>query len=480
MTIFNDEKKKISNAMSYLPKLTTQTTAQPSNGSKGLLSGKLAVPVSSAALSGPQTQKVRVITRIRPFLNGEAASGTRLLFAEGRDSVGMINPRCRDEKLTFKLDRCFDETADQKEIFTSEISPLLKNLLYGINTCVFAYGNTGAGKTYTMLGIESNPGIIPRSVKALFDLFEIHTGANVRYCMKMSYFEIYNEKVYDLVEFNGNDLNIREDASRQILIPGLSSLVISSHADFSIHFKKASMNRTTAATKLNSSSSRSHSVLTLTIEACFADGGMQKSKLHLIDLAGSEDNRRTENTGIRMIESGAINKSLFVLGKVVDALNSTADIRVPYRDSKLTRILQDSLGGKSKALMIANISSCEKFITDTANTLNFASKSKQISNNVTINAVIGTQPSTVKTTINTTILLSPMISSKRRKVIGLELSKKCEEVENGLIKNAGSIPVTKLFTPNTKASWKTLNNQIKDFENNFDYSGAIEAVKKGT
>lgn len=194
--------------------------------------------------------------------------------------------------------------------------------------------------------------------------------------VSVSFVEIYKEKVYDLLdpEPKGIDLQIREDANRNILIAGLRSVPVGSMAAFAEPFEHAVRNRSTNATRLNAHSSRSHAIVVVHVQV-----GHRSSKLHLIDLAGSEDNRRTDNTGDRLLESGAINRSLFVLGQVVDALN-TGKGRVPYRDSKLTRLLQDSLGGSAYALMVANIAPEAASLNETSNTLHFAARTRLVHN----------------------------------------------------------------------------------------------------
>ncbi len=212
-----------------------------------------------------------------------------------------------------------------------------------------------------------------------------------RWSMKLSYVEIYKEKVYDLLNPGVNELQLREDVNRNIVIPGLVESEIMRVNDFMTVFEFGTKNRSMASTKLNSQSSRSHACLMLVIEQRPPIGPAIRSKLHLIDLAGSEDNRRTENTGARLVESGAINSSLFVLGQVVDALNKRSP-RIPYRDSKLTRLLQDSLGGKAHALVIANVAPTMNWLAETAATLNFASKSRNIQNRVIKNLIDADRP----------------------------------------------------------------------------------------
>lgn len=204
--------------------------------------------------------------------------------------------------------------------------------------------------------------------------------------MKISYLEIYKEKVYDLLAATMQEIPIREDANRNIVVPDLIAASVATLTDFEILWQRGVNNRRTAATRLNAHSSRSHACLTIYLPIIGSNTSTVSSttmmtKLHLIDLAGSEDNRRTANCGERLLESGAINRSLFVLGQVVDALNAGAS-RIPYRDSKLTRLLQDSLGGRAYALIIANVAPGDPFIAETVSTLNFAAKARKIENSI--------------------------------------------------------------------------------------------------
>ncbi|KAJ2459584.1 hypothetical protein GGF42_001377 [Coemansia sp. RSA 2424] len=260
----------------------------------------------------------------------------------------------------------------------------------GMSATVFCYGVTGAGKTHTIQGTETEPGIIPRAVEHIF----MHQQRDAYdYDIRISYYEIYKEAVFDLLKphdpsFAG--LPIREDANRKIFVAGLSEKRVTSYEQFDSIYQKASGNRRTASTKLNNHSSRSHAILTVQVQWRDDIGAGKKTwcgRLHLIDLAGSEDNRRTENGKDRMAESSAINRSLFVLGQVVEALN-TGSSRIPYRDSKMTRILQDSLGGESLGMMIVNVAPGEAFLQDTNNTLNFATKSREVVNKPVAHEVV--------------------------------------------------------------------------------------------
>ncbi|XP_076997377.1 kinesin-like protein KIF22 isoform X2 [Tamandua tetradactyla] len=332
----------------------------------------------------PPPARVRVAVRLRPFVDGTTEAND-IPCVRGLDSCSLeiANWRNHQETLKYQFDAFYGERSSQQDIYAGSVQPILRHLLEGQNASVLAYGPTGAGKTHTMLGSPEQPGVIPR---ALMDLLQLtrEEGAEGRpWCLSvtMSYLEIYQEKVLDLLDPASGDLVIREDCRGNILIPGLMQKAITSFADFERHFLPASRNRTVGATRLNQRSSRSHAVLLVKVDQRerLAPFRQREGKLYLIDLAGSEDNRRTGNKGLRLKESGAINTSLFVLGKVVDALNQGLP-RVPYRDSKLTRLLQDSLGGSAHSILIANIAPERRFYLDTVTALNFAARSKEVIN----------------------------------------------------------------------------------------------------
>ncbi|XP_025226653.1 kinesin-like protein KIF22 isoform X1 [Macaca nemestrina] len=332
----------------------------------------------------PPPARVRVAVRLRPFVDGTAgASDPPCVRGMDSCSLEIANWRNHQETLKYQFDAFYGERSTQQDIYAGSVQPILRHLLEGQNASVLAYGPTGAGKTHTMLGSPEQPGVIPR---ALMDLLQLtrEEGAEGRpwaLSVTMSYLEIYQEKVLDLLDSTSGDLVIREDCRGNILIPGLTQKPITSFADFERHFLPASRNRTVGATRLNQRSSRSHAVLLVKVDQRerLAPFRQREGKLYLIDLAGSEDNRRTGNKGLRLKESGAINASLFVLGKVVDALNQGLP-RVPYRDSKLTRLLQDSLGGSAHSILIANIAPERHFYLDTVSALNFAARTKEVIN----------------------------------------------------------------------------------------------------
>lgn len=350
------------------------------------------------ASSKPKDVRVRVAVRVRPFLKHEISRGDEnIIQSQDPTSLELWNYRYECEALRYTFDACYDEKATQSAIFHNEIKPMLRGPLQGQNTTCFAFGPTGAGKTHTMQGTDEDPGIIPLAIKELFFLLNADSS-RYSYDVTMSYLEIYNEKVYDLLDPKENDLPIREDQGHNIVIPGLSEVSVHSLDEFQGRFADALLNRSTAPTKLNSRSSRSHAVLIIKIMRQEKTSPFRKlqGKVNLIDLAGSEDNRKTENSGARLKESGSINMSLFVLGKVVDALNEGA-ARIPYRDSKLTRLLQDSLGGDSRACIVANIAPSKHLYFDTYNSLNFASKSRNIVNRPVVHQTYNAPPPVIRT-----------------------------------------------------------------------------------
>ncbi|XP_060679272.1 kinesin-like protein KIF22 isoform X2 [Hemiscyllium ocellatum] len=330
--------------------------------------------------------RVKVVVRLRPYQSteDEQQEGPCVRGLDTR-SLELVNWRSRTESMQYNFDAFYGDDTSQLEIYVNSVKPILSHVLNGQNASVFAYGPTGAGKTHTMLGSPKQPGVVPRSLLDIFRMVQEQSdqlcGPSWRFNVTMSYLEIYQEKVLDLLETTHQDLAIREDQDKNIFVPDLTQQRITSFVEFEQFFLPATQRRTTASTKLNCRSSRSHSVLLIKVVKLQQEAPFREltGKLYLIDLAGSEDNRRTGNEGIRLKESGAINNSLFVLSKVVDALNQGL-CRIPYRDSKLTRLLQDSLGGTAHSVMITNIAPEYKYYFNTLTALNFAAKSKLVVN----------------------------------------------------------------------------------------------------
>ncbi|OBZ67407.1 Kinesin-like protein KIF22 [Grifola frondosa] len=304
---------------------------------------------------------------------------------DGTSAICVDNPRDSTQTFKFPFTSCHGKSSSQDEIFDEDVRPLIDNVYSGVTVTIFAYGVTSSGKTHTMQGTPSDPGIIPRAVEAVFLKRSSSDGCKV--AIEVSYMEIYKDEVYDLLVNRDTavKLPVRENDAGQVFVANLTSSSIETVGDFERIYSQATKRRSVGATNLNRASSRSHAILTLAVTAVDLNKGITLSgKLNLVDLAGSENNKLTGNDSSRMAESSAINKSLSVLGQVVHALNQGAS-RVPYRNSKLTRILQDALGGSSIGLLICNLAPGVRFRQDTLNTLNFAVRTKNIENKPVVN-----------------------------------------------------------------------------------------------
>ncbi|XP_071961706.1 uncharacterized protein [Antedon mediterranea] len=279
------------------------------------------------------------------------------------------------KKMSFKFDKIFTPESKQTEVF-SEVLPIITSCVDGYNICIMAYGQTGAGKTYTMMGTPEDPGVNIRSIRELLKM--CNERSKISYTLKVSMVEVYNEHVQDLLSENSKEaLDIRMQGKR-LTMKGLKEFKVGNEGDITEVMAIGDRNRSVASTKMNSTSSRSHLLLMLT-----AEGVNKISKatsfgsLTLVDLAGSERISKTEATGQRLVEAAAINKSLTSLGQVFSGLKSGA-LHIPYRNSKLTHLLQPSLGGDSKACLFVNVSPDEKNQSESISTLQFGSNAKQV------------------------------------------------------------------------------------------------------
>ncbi|KAF1662326.1 Kinesin-like protein KIF16B, partial [Aptenodytes patagonicus] len=291
----------------------------------------------------------------------------------------------------------------QEMVFKNLGTDVLKSAFEGYNACVFAYGQTGSGKSYTMMGNAGDAGLIPRICEGLFSKISEKTKRNeVSFRTEVSYLEIYNERVRDLLRRKSsktNNLRIREHPKEGPYVEDLSKHLVQNYTDVEELMDAGNINRTTAATGMNDVSSRSHAIFTINFTQAKFDSEMPcetVSKIHLVDLAGSERADATGATGVRLKEGGNINKSLVTLGNVISALadlsqdatnplSKKKQVFVPYRDSVLTWLLKDSLGGNSKTIMIATISPADVNYGETLSTLRYANRAKNIINKPTIN-----------------------------------------------------------------------------------------------
>ncbi|XP_021285651.1 kinesin-like protein KIN-12D isoform X2 [Herrania umbratica] len=344
---------------------------------------------------------VQVLIRVRP-LNGMEKSThgyNRCLKQENSQSIAWIGqPETR-----FTFDHVACETVDQEMLFRMAGLPMVENCLSGYNSCMFAYGQTGSGKTYTMLGeiedLEVKPspqrGMTPRIFEFLFARIqaeeEIRRDEKLKYNCKCSFLEIYNEQITDLLDPSAANLLLREDVKKGVYVENLSEFEVQTVGDILKLLTQGSLNRKVAATNMNRESSRSHSVFTCVIESRWekeSTTNLRFARLNLVDLAGSERQKTSGAEGERLKEAASINKSLSTLGHVIMILVDVAHGKprhVPYRDSKLTFLLQDSLGGNSKTMIIANVSPSVCCATETLNTLKFAQRAKLIQNNAVVN-----------------------------------------------------------------------------------------------
>jgi len=291
-----------------------------------------------------------------------------------------------EEPKGFTFDAVYDENTIQRNFYDESCFTLIESVLEGFNGTIFAYGQTGCGKSFTMqgpAGVAELKGVIPNAIAHVFEA--IGGSKDVNWLVRCSYLEIYNEEIKDLLADPKNPpkCDIKEDPDKGIFVKGLSEVVVESEGDMDNLLDRGQQSRTVAATAMNAESSRSHSIFTVVIEASSTDPEsgremIRAGKLNLVDLAGSERQKKTGASGDRLREGAKINLSLTALGNVISALAAGKGGHVPYRDSKLTRLLQDSLGGNTKTLMVAAISPADYNFDETMSTLRYANRAKNI------------------------------------------------------------------------------------------------------
>ncbi|ELU15797.1 hypothetical protein CAPTEDRAFT_82852, partial [Capitella teleta] len=347
---------------------------------------------------------VTVAVRVRPFNSRELALGDTSCVVSMLDNETFVNS-AKGEEHRFAYDYSFwsfdnkgGDFASQEFVYESLAQPILAKAFEGYNTCLFSYGQTGSGKSYSIMGHGDEVGIVPRFSEELFQHIESSCDSNVTLNVEMSYYEIYNEKIHDLL--TGPNLigtpNIREHPVLGPYVEGLSTCVVRSFDEVEGWLNVGNKRRATASTGMNDKSSRSHSVFLLVLTQTQVDGEKHEhsriSKINLIDLAGSERQSTAKTSGERLREGASINKSLHTLGKVISLLSERSTtvpkkkkLFIPYRDSVLTWLLRESLGGNSKTAMLATISPASVHLEETLSTLRYAKQARSIINTARVN-----------------------------------------------------------------------------------------------
>ncbi|XP_065590055.1 kinesin-like protein KIF7 [Cyrtonyx montezumae] len=355
---------------------------------------------------GPEGAAVRVAVRVRPLLPKEVLRGHRSCV-RGDAATGEVE---LGHRRRFRFAAVLPEAAGQEAVYVACVRPLLRAFFQGFNATVFAYGQTGSGKTYTIGEAsvasinEDEQGIIPRAMAETFQL--IDENDLIDYTVRVSYLEVYKEEFRDLLQVDtaSKDIQIREDDKGNIVLCGVKESEVEGLDEVLSLLEMGNTAKHTGATHINAQSSRSHTIFTVTMEqrrgagrvtrlalssqpAVPASGQVLLSKFHFVDLAGSERIVKTGNTGERLKESIQINSGLLALGNVISALGDPRrkGSHIPYRDSKITRILKDSLGGNAQTVMIACVSPSSSDFDESLNTLNYASRAQNIQNKAVVN-----------------------------------------------------------------------------------------------
>ncbi|KAL7632927.1 UNVERIFIED_CONTAM: hypothetical protein RMT77_016754 [Armadillidium vulgare] len=336
------------------------------------------------------SDNILVALRLRPFISRELNEENEKYWEAQENSIVQYDPTTKKQINSFAFDEVFDVNMSNEKIYNDLAHPIVQSGLAGFNGTIFAYGLTSSGKTYTMTGTSSTLGIIPLAIQNIFN--SIENMPDREFLLRASYMEIYQENIYDLL--TGEKITtVREDSHGQVNVLGLKEVCVINEDMLLAVMSDGDKRRKVGETNMNERSSRSHSIFRLIIESkergdkdC--QGAITVSHLNLVDLAGSENASQTGAVGERLKEGGSINKSLFMLGRVISQL-SEGEQHINFRDSKLTRILQNSLGGNAKTVIICTVTPANK--EQTLSTVRFASRAKSIKNKPIINEVVSDQ-----------------------------------------------------------------------------------------
>ncbi|KEH40003.1 putative plus-end-directed kinesin ATPase [Medicago truncatula] len=342
-------------------------------------------------------EKICVAVRVRPLVSSDSVNGSFWKVHDNRISLHKIHGTPLSNS-SYAFDHVFDESCSNSSVYEILTKDIILAALNGFNGTAFAYGQTSSGKTFTMNGCETDPGVIPRAVKDIFS--KIETMTEREFLIRVSYMEIYNEEINDLLVVENQKLQIHESLERGVFVAGLREEIVNNAEQVLDLLKVGEVNRHFGETNMNVRSSRSHTIFRMVIESKGKDSDssddssisdiVRVSVLNLVDLAGSERIAKTGADGVRLKEGKYINKSLMILGNVINKLSEGSKNRghIPYRDSKLTRILQPALGGNAKTSIICTVAPEEDHIEETKGTLQFASRAKRITNCVQVNEIL--------------------------------------------------------------------------------------------
>lgn len=348
--------------------------------------------IVSSSSSNSVNTNIKVICRFRPQNQLEIENNNPSIVEFLNDETVSINGK--DYTNTFTFDKVFDHNSSQVDIYHYSIHQTLEDYFNGYNGTILAYGQTGSGKSYTMFGPslsdEASCGLIPRITNQIFN--HIKNGSpDIEYTVGVSYMEIYMEQIKDLLDTSetpsaSHNYTIHEDKDNGVYVKGLNQIYVSSSNELLQVLKQGTKIRATSSTNMNFESSRSHAIFQIKLsQKNLLNGTIKKSNLFLVDLAGSEKVIKTGAQGHNLEEAKKINSSLLALGLVINSLTDNKSSHIPYRDSKLTRILQESLGGNSRTTLIINCSPALENEPETLSTLRFGSRAKSIRNVVHIN-----------------------------------------------------------------------------------------------
>ncbi|KAK8949239.1 Kinesin-like protein NACK2 [Platanthera zijinensis] len=341
-------------------------------------------------------EKIAVAVRFRPSI-AEETSDRQWRIDDNR--ISLHKPLGTPiSGVSFAFDHVFEESSTNSSIYDILIKSIIHAAIEGFNGTAFAYGQTSSGKTFTMNGSQVDPGIIPQAVRDIF--YTTHMIKNREFLIRVSYMEIYNEEINDLLSLVNQKLPIHESLERGVYVAGLREEIVNNADQVLDLIKLGEANRHVGETNMNVRSSRSHTIFRMVIESSAKDSisscdnsnadAIRVSVLNLVDLAGSERIAKTGAGGVRLKEGKHINKSLMILGNVINKLSENGKQRahIPYRDSKLTRILQPALGGNAKTSIICTVAPEEVHIEETKGTLQFASRAKRITNCAQVNEIL--------------------------------------------------------------------------------------------